>query len=101
MAKRRSKKRRPSGKRQRAAMPARSQRRGETRASSKKATCLALLERAQGATIAELQEATGWQAHSVRGFLAGTVKRELGLGVAATNEDRGRVYRISPKADSS
>ncbi|MCH8863534.1 MAG: DUF3489 domain-containing protein, partial [Proteobacteria bacterium] len=39
---------------------------------SKKETCIALLKRARGASLADLQKATGWQAHSVRGFLAGT-----------------------------
>ena len=42
---------------------------------SKKQTCLDLLARSKGASIADLQQATGWQAHSVRGFLSGTVKK--------------------------
>ena len=70
--------------------------REESGSSSKKATCVTLLERAEGASIAELQQATGWQPHSVRGFLAGTVKKKLGLNLASTKEKRGRIYRITP-----
>jgi hypothetical protein len=55
---------------------------------------LALLSRAEGATIAELQQATGWQPHSVRGALSGIVKKKLGHEVFSTKEERGRVYRI-------
>jgi hypothetical protein len=65
---------------------------------SKTAACLALLERAEGATIAELQKA-GWQAHSLRGFLAGTVKKKLGLDITSTKEARGRVYRVHARPD--
>ena len=46
---------------------------------SKQQTCLDLLGRREGATIEDLEEATGWQKHSVRGFLAGAVKKKLGL----------------------
>jgi hypothetical protein len=55
---------------------------------------LALLRRAEGATIAEMQAATGWQPHSVRGALSGIVAKKLGHKVASTKEERGRVYRI-------
>lgn len=55
---------------------------------------LALLNRAEGATIAEMQEATGWQPHSVRGALSGVVSKKLGHKVASAKEERGRVYRI-------
>ena len=65
------------------------------RAGSKTSKCLALLERPEGATLAELQRATGWKADSVRGFLAGTVKKKLKRAVAAAKEERGRVYRIA------
>jgi hypothetical protein len=62
---------------------------------TKQAICLALLERPTGATLAEMEKATGWQPHSVRGFLAGTVKKKLGRDVTAAKEERGRVYRIA------
>ena len=57
--------------------------------------CLELLTAPDGATIDELQSATGWQAHSVRGFLAGTVKKKLGLILDSNKaEDGVRRYRI-------
>jgi hypothetical protein len=68
------------------------------RSGSKQEKVIALLRRSQGATIDELQKATGWQAHSVRGALAGTLKKKLGLAIEATREERGRVYRIAGAA---
>lgn len=60
---------------------------------------LKLLKSKRGATIEQLQEASGWQAHSVRGFLSGTVKRKLGLTLSSDADKQGiRRYRI---ADSS
>ena len=56
---------------------------------------VALLSRPQGATIAELQQATGWQPHSVRGALSGLIRKKLGHEVTSTKEERGRVYRIT------
>ena len=57
--------------------------------------CLTLLSNLDGATIDELQTATGWQAHSVRGFLAGTVKKKLGLILDSKKaEDGVRRYRV-------
>jgi hypothetical protein len=65
------------------------------RAGTKQALLLDLLQRKQGATIAEAAKATGWQAHSVRGAISGTLKKKLGLTVDSTKIDkRGRVYRI-------
>jgi hypothetical protein len=61
---------------------------------SKTSACLALLQRPEGATIGELQEISGWQPHSVRSFLAGTIKKRLQLQVASAKEERGRVYRV-------
>ena len=66
-----------------------------TRDGSKAAQVLDLLKRAEGATLAELMKATGWQAHSVRGFLSGTVGKKLGLAItSAKAEDGGRTYSI-------
>jgi hypothetical protein len=59
---------------------------------------VALLRRPHGASIEELTDATGWQAHSVRGAIAGAVKKKLGLVVASEKTERGRVYRIEAGA---
>lgn len=60
---------------------------------------VALLQRPQGATIGELMTATGWQAHSVRGAIAGAVKKRLGCAVESTKaEGGGRLYRIAQGA---
>lgn len=57
---------------------------------------LELLRRKGGATSAELMTATGWQAHSVRGFLAGTVRKKMGLPLtSAKNETGERTYAIA------
>ena len=65
------------------------------REGSKKAEVLALLRREGGATLPELMTATGWQAHSVRGFLSGALGKKMGLTVnSAKREDGTRVYSI-------
>ncbi len=62
---------------------------------TKTQTCLALLDRPEGASIAEMQDVTGWQPHSVRGFLAGTVKKMPGLTLASEKTpDQPRRYRV-------
>lgn len=58
-----------------------------------------LLQRAEGMTIAQAIEATSWQAHSVRGALAGSIKKKLGHEVASEKVDGQRIYRIAAKAD--
>jgi hypothetical protein len=65
------------------------------REGSKTETILALLRRPEGVTAKELMKATGWQPHSVRGFLSGTVGKKMGLTVTSTRgEDGERTYTI-------
>jgi hypothetical protein len=66
----------------------------QTRANSKQARVLALLRGANGATIAIVVRSTGWQPHTVRGFLTGVVCKKLGLRLESEKTDGGRVYRI-------
>ncbi|MGD1092192.1 MAG: DUF3489 domain-containing protein [Bryobacteraceae bacterium] len=67
----------------------------EARDGSKTAKILDLLKRPGGATAKELMKATGWQPHSVRGFLSGTVGKKMGLTVTSTKgEDGERSYSI-------
>ena len=55
---------------------------------------IAMLRAPAGATIASLVTATEWQQHSVRGFLAGVVRKRLGLNLVSEQTDKGRVYHI-------
>ena len=67
----------------------------KTRGDTKQALLVEMLRRAEGATIAEVVEATEWQPHTVRGAFAGALKKRLGLSVVSEKvEGRGRVYRI-------
>ena len=55
-----------------------------------------MLRRSEGATVDQIMDATGWQRHSVRGAIAGALKKKLGLAVTSEKvEDRGRVYRVA------
>ena len=68
---------------------------GAARDGSKTAKVLDLLKRPDGATLKELMKATSWQAHSVRGFLSGTVGKKMGLTVTSTKGENGeRSYSV-------
>ena len=68
----------------------------KTRDGTKQAMMIELLKRPGGATLAEIVEATGWQAHTVRGAMAGALKKKLGLTVTSEKDEfRGRVYRLN------
>lgn len=62
--------------------------------TGKVGTLVALLRRPQGAQLQDMMTATGWQAHSVRGAIAGAIKKKLGLPVTSEKTDAGRSYRI-------
>jgi len=65
------------------------------RAGTRQAQIIALLQRPEGASIAEIVEATGWQAHSARGMISGALKKNLGLAITSAKEQgRGTVYRL-------
>ena len=64
---------------------------------SKKAHIIAMLRAPGGATIEAMARAAKWQPHSVRGFLAGIVRKKLGLNLISVAGDRGRVYRIADR----
>jgi hypothetical protein len=67
----------------------------EARDGSKKAEVLELMRRAKGATLAEIMKATGWQAHTVRGFVSGTLIKKHGLKVESFRSDeKERTYRV-------
>ena len=68
--------------------------RSAARPDTKHARIIAMLRTPAGATIAAIMTATEWQQHSVRGFLAGVVRKKLGLNLVSEQTDKGRVYRI-------
>jgi Protein of unknown function (DUF3489) len=61
---------------------------------TKHARVIAILRKPAGATITAIMALTDWQQHSVRGFLAGVVRKKLGLNLVSDQTDKGRVYRI-------
>jgi hypothetical protein len=67
-----------------------------TREGTKQAVLIELLSRAEGATLAQMTEATGWQIHTVRGAMAGALKKKLGLEITSEKQTgTDRVYRIT------
>jgi DNA-binding CsgD family transcriptional regulator len=67
-----------------------------SRDGSKQAQLIAMLRRAKGATVDEIAEALSWQPHTVRGAIAGALKKKLSLDVTSEkDEKRGRIYRIA------
>lgn len=71
-----------------------------TPATGKLGLMVALMRREGGATMADLMTATGWQAHSVRGALAGSLKRTRGYEIASGKVDGVRVYTMAPEQAS-
>ena len=67
-----------------------------TREGTKQAVLIELLRRAEGATLPQMTEATGWQIHTVRGAMAGALKKKLGLEITSEKQTgTDRVYRIT------
>ena len=66
------------------------------REGTKQARLIAMLRRKQGATIAQIVEATGWRPHTIRGAFAGALKKKLGLAVTSEKVGSERVYRLPP-----
>lgn len=65
--------------------------------SGKLGIVVGLMRRTEGATVRQMGEATGWQPHSVRGALAGALKRKHKLTIVGEPCESGRVYRIAPE----
>ena len=74
--------------------PAPASSRSAARPNTKHARIIAMLRMPTGTTIAAIMTATDWQQHSVRGFLAGVVRKKLGLNLFSEQTEKGRVYRI-------
>lgn len=71
---------------------------GPTPPKGKLGKLIELLRRPEGATVDAMMAATGWQAHSVRGAMSGTLKKKQGLAIASDKTEGGRVYRIVDEA---
>ena len=67
----------------------------KTRQGTKQALVIEMLHRPEGATIAEIVEATGWLSHTARGVLAGSLKKKLGMAIKSEKDKtRGRLYKV-------
>ena len=64
---------------------------------SKQATLLDLLGKPEGATLNQLMDATGWQSHSVRGFISGFIKKKRGLTIVSEKREGVRFYGLTPQ----
>ncbi len=71
------------------------------RPDTKHARIIAMLRAPAGTTLVAIKTTTGWQLHSVRGFLAGVVRKKLGLNLVSEQTDKGRIYRIKDGKASS
>jgi hypothetical protein len=87
----------PAARKRSAPAPSRSTARPDT----KHARIIAMLRTPAGATMSAIMTATDWQHHSVRGFLAGVVRKKLGLNLVSEQTDKGRVYRVRDGKASS
>jgi hypothetical protein len=68
----------------------------ESRDGSKKGIVIDLLRRKEGATMAEIAKATGWQNHSIRGFISGQLTKKMGLTVESSKNEAGeRTYKLA------
>jgi hypothetical protein len=75
--------------------PAAAPRERKTREGTKQALVIEMLRRPEGATIAEIAEASGWLHHTIRGMIAGALKKKLGMAIESSKDDeRGRIYRL-------
>jgi hypothetical protein len=71
-------------------------------AGTKQARIIAMLQRPEGATVAEIVEVTGWLSHTVRGSISGVLRKKLGLPISAEKvEGRGTVYKLFTSALSA
>jgi uncharacterized protein DUF3489 len=70
--------------------------RRQKQSQSRKSQFVQLLQRSEGATIKDLMTISGWQAHSVRGFLSGVLVRKMGMKITSEGSDEGHhIYRIA------
>ena len=94
-AKGKRKKDAPKGKRRHTARAVANDTADIAREGSKKSEVIDLMRRSQGTTLAEIMELTGWQAHTVRGFVSGTLIKKLGLKVESfRSNEKERTYRV-------